>query len=97
MARGLAGKMISKPRIELLYVPGCPLRDRVRAALYECLAETGVRAVIEEREGAYPSPTLLIDGLDVITANPPVGPLRCRLDLPTREQIHAALTGTDRE
>jgi hypothetical protein len=86
--------MTSKPRIELLYVPGCPLRDRVRAAVEECLADMGVRSVIEEREGAYPSPTLLIDGLDVITAGSPDGPPRCRVDLPTREQIQAALTGT---
>jgi hypothetical protein len=94
MACGWVGEMTANPRIVLLSVPGCPLRDRVRLVLEECLAEAGMTATIEEREGAYPSPTLLIEGLDVTSAELRIGPPCCRLDLPTRGQIHAALART---
>jgi hypothetical protein len=57
-------------RIELVYVPACPLVDRVRAVVRECLEDAGIDAVVHEREGAYPSPTLLVDGADVITGKP---------------------------
>jgi hypothetical protein len=60
------------------------------------LAATGISAVIEEAEGDYPSPTLLVDGLDVVTGQPGGGAPRCRLDLPTREQIATALSREDR-
>ncbi|MDA8069181.1 hypothetical protein [Conexibacter sp. DBS9H8] len=45
---------------------------------------------IEEVEGPYPSPTLLVGGIDVTGRTPAAGP-SCRLDLPTEEQIVAAL------
>lgn len=83
-------------RVQLLHVPDCPLIDRVRTVLRECLRQTSRPAVVEEFEGAYPSPTLLIDGIDAATGRPPAamaGPC-CRLDLPTRSQIRAALNGS---
>lgn len=46
---------------------------------------------LDLRVGPYPSPALLIDGLDVTTGEPIVGAARCQLDLPTREQILTAL------
>ena len=56
--------------IELLHVPDCPLLDRIRDTLSACLplAETPVR--IQEREGDYPSPTLLINGVDIASGAP---------------------------
>jgi len=45
---------------------------------------------VEQLEGPYPSPALLIDGADV-TGKPLVQQPSCRLDLPTEEQIMAAL------
>jgi hypothetical protein len=45
---------------------------------------------VEDLEGPYPSPTLLIDGTDVTGKSSRDGPA-CRLDLPTEEQILAAL------
>jgi hypothetical protein len=80
-------------RIELMYVPACPLVDRVRAMVRECLEDAGIKAVVHEREGAYPSPTLLVDGADVVTGEPISGPACCRLELPTPGQIRSALAG----
>jgi hypothetical protein len=80
-------------QIQLLHVPDCPLVDRVRATLRRSLAETTIRVMIEEIEGPYPSPTLLIEGHDV-TGRTPVFAPSCRLDLPTEEQVLAALSST---
>jgi hypothetical protein len=77
--------------IELWHVPDCPLVDRLRAALHACLHHTGITVPVHERQGSYPSPTLVINGVDVATATPPGGSVCCRLDLPTHEQIHTAL------
>jgi hypothetical protein len=54
------------------------------------LASIGATAVIEEVEGPYPSPTVLIEGVDVTGRSLGAGPA-CRLDLPTREQIVSAV------
>lgn len=82
------------PTIELWYVPDCPLIDRVRANLYECLEHRGLDITVHEREGDYPSPTLIIDGVDVATGTAPDSAVCCRLDLPTHDQIHAALANS---
>ena len=79
------------PRIQLLYVPGCPLVDQVRTTLRESLAATGSRSKVEEIEGPCASPTLLVNGVDVTGRTPPPG-TSCRLDLPTKDQIVATLT-----
>jgi hypothetical protein len=87
---GLA-HLARRTRIQLLHVPDCPLVDQVRATLSRSLAKTEVEAVIEEMEGPYPSPTLLIEGIDVTGHTPDPG-ASCRLDLPTEEQVLAALS-----
>jgi len=74
-------------RIQLLHVPGCPLVDQLRARVSECLAQAGMPVPIEETEGPYPSPTLLVDGTDAATGQPPTDTACCRLDLPTHMQI----------
>ncbi|HTW06399.1 MAG TPA: MerR family DNA-binding protein [Acidimicrobiales bacterium] len=57
----------------------CPLLERV-----------GATAVVEEAEGPYPSPTVLIEGVEI--AGYPLGPgPACRIDLPTRDEIAAAI------
>lgn len=81
-------------KIQLLHVPDCPLADRIRVRLHECLHQAGVSAAIEEAEGPYPSPTLLIDGVDVATGTTPAAGICCRLDLPTDTQILSALHGS---
>ncbi|MFI7679034.1 alkylmercury lyase [Actinophytocola sp. NPDC049390] len=77
--------------IELWHVPGCPLVDQVRATLQECLRTADIHVPVHERQGAYPSPTLVINGIDVVTGTTPSDSVCCRLDLPTRAQIHTAL------
>ena len=77
--------------VRLLHVPGCPLTGRVMATLRDCLAGTGIPVRVEDVEGDFPSPTLLVGGVDVVTgAAPPACPC-CRLDLPTGAAILAAL------
>ena len=46
-------------------VPGCPNAAEVRALVEEVLAGAGVLADIEELEGPYPSPSVLVHGIDV--------------------------------
>jgi hypothetical protein len=79
-------------RIELLHVAGCPHVDRVRQALRSSLAQENIHAAVEERQGDYPSPTLLIDGVDVMGPSAAIGGA-CRLDVPTSQRILAALRG----
>jgi hypothetical protein len=73
-------------RVSILHVAGCPLVERVRRMVDEVLAATGSRGEVVEIEGPYPSPTLLIEGVDV-TGRPGGNGSACRLDLPTREQV----------
>lgn len=53
-------------KIELLHVPGCPYVANARRLLQECLAELKITAHVEEHQGAYPSPTILLDGRDMM-------------------------------
>jgi hypothetical protein len=78
------------PRIELLHVKDCPNVGQVRETLQLALLQAGLRTPITEIEGAFSSPTLLIDGVDVTGRQAEHQP-SCRLDLPTVAQILAAL------
>lgn len=77
-------------KIELLHVPDCPHVDAARAVLGECLSELKLGVTVEEREGPFPSPTILVNGVDVMGA--PVSQIAaCRLDVPTRHRLLIAL------
>jgi hypothetical protein len=76
--------------IELLSVAGCPHVDATRLLLAACVEEMQVEAHIEEKVGAYPSPTIRIDGVDVM-GSPSSAEAACRLDTPTRDRVLAAL------
>jgi hypothetical protein len=78
-------------RVRILHVPGCPLVERLRAEVESVLDEVAPDFRLALVEGDYPSPTLLVDGMDVTTGAPVSGEPRCRLDLPTAQQIHDAL------
>ena len=78
-------------RIQILQVPGCPLVDGVIQLARECQAHVGDSGPLVVSIGQYPSPTLLVDGRDVTTGEPVAGEARCRLDLPTGEQVLSAL------
>lgn len=79
-------------RVELLQVPDCPNAAAARRVVQDCLARIGATVPIEETVGPFPSPTVLVDGHDVMGGpggRPADG--ACRLDLPTTERVLAAL------
>jgi hypothetical protein len=79
-------------RVELLRHDGCPRAAQVRELVEDCVQELGVDAVVTDRVARYPSPSLLVDGVDVM-GDPGDGvPVdACRLDVPTRVRVVAAL------
>lgn len=78
-------------QIELLSHPGCPNAAAARETLAECLGSLGIDVPITEHVGDFPSPSVVINDADVMRAGAvPIG-RSCRLDLPTREAIMAAL------
>ena len=79
-------------RIELLTSPGCPNAAAAKATITECLTSLGIDVPIIDRVGSYPSPTVLVDGVDVMCpeAGAPIGDA-CRLDLPTQQRVLDAL------
>ena len=78
------------PLIEILCLPGCPHVDSARALVRTCLERAGLDVSVEERVGDYPSPTVLVDGVDIMGAPATSGPA-CRLDLPTEARLMDAL------
>jgi len=79
------------PQVELRWVPDCPNVDRVRRELLAALAELDLTVDVKERIGDHPSPTVVVDGLDVVTHETPRPGPSCRLDLPTHAQLIDAL------
>jgi hypothetical protein len=79
-------------RVEILSAPGCRNAAAAMTAVTECLSVLGIDVPIIERVGRYPSPTVLIDGVDVMRPDDgaPAGEA-CRLDLPTAQRILDAL------
>jgi hypothetical protein len=77
-------------RISILHRPDCPLVAGMRAEVEAALERIRTTAVIEDIEGAYPSPTVLIDGVEV-DGYPLGSDPACRIDLPTQEQISSAI------
>jgi hypothetical protein len=58
----------------------------------ECLTTLGLTVPIIDRVGRYPSPTVLVNGVDVMRPGAaPVGDA-CRLDLPTPQRVLDALS-----
>jgi hypothetical protein len=82
--------MSPPPHIEVRYFAGCPHAESARGLVRRCLENLGLEAPIEERDGDYPSPTILVDGVDV-TGSPASLGRACRVDLPTEAQVTAAL------
>ncbi|MGC5019339.1 alkylmercury lyase family protein [Micromonospora sp. DT47] len=76
--------------VELRSVPDCPNLAPVREALYTSLAALGLPAEVTEVVGDYPSPSVLVNGVDVMGGVVGDG-AACRLDLPTAEHLRAAL------
>ena len=79
-------------RIELLSAPGCPHAAAAKQTITDGLAALGIDVPIIDRVGRYPSPTILVEGVDVMRpgAAAPIADA-CRLDLPTPQRILDAL------
>jgi hypothetical protein len=79
-------------RIEVLSSSGCPHAAAAKKTVADCLAALGIDVPITERVGRYPSPTVLVDGVDVMRpeAGAAIGDA-CRLDLPTPHRVLDAL------
>ena len=79
-------------RVELLHYEGCPLAPAALQQVRQCLSALGAPDPVLVRVGDYPSPTVLVDGIDVMGAAAELSTARvCRLDVPTRERVLAAL------
>lgn len=73
-------------RIELRHVPECPNVEKTRILLRDVVNALDLQIEIDEREGDYPSPSVLVDGVDVM-GDPGFGGGGCRLDLPDRRRL----------
>jgi hypothetical protein len=87
----MTGTQERPSRLQILQVADCPLVGRLVEDVQACVTEWGVSERVEVVVGDYPSPTLVIDGLDVSTGRPVQGGPCCRIDLPSREQIRDAV------
>jgi len=80
--------------VELLTAPGCPNAAAARATIADCLSTLGIDVPITDRVGRYPSPTVLVDGVDVMRTESGVrSGDACRLDVPTPQRVLDALHG----
>lgn len=77
-------------KVEFLFFAGCPNVPRVRAVLARAVAKLGHTVPVHELEGDHPSPSILVNGVDVM-GDVPVSGRACRLDMPTEERILDAL------
>lgn len=103
------------PRVELIYDTDCPNVERARKALLEGFGRAGLQPSWQEWDRQLPespayvrgygSPTILVDGGDVVGAVPGTGQSSCRLyrhgsgtfeGAPSVEQIGAALRASGR-
>ena len=84
---------MSEPvHVEVLHHEGCPLFASALELVRDCVRESGVDAVLSERVAQYPSPTVLVEGRDVMGVPGDGMPVdACRLDLPTRDRVVDAL------
>jgi hypothetical protein len=76
--------------VQILHVPECPLLPAAREAVHRAAAALGAKVDIEEVEGVFPSPSVVVGGSDV-TGRSLSGGACCRLDLPTDDQLRDAL------
>lgn len=80
-------------RVELLYHHGCRQAHAARQLIERCLHTLAITTPILVWVGDYPSPTVLVDGIDVMRPAHPVAPgSACRLDVPTQDRLLDALT-----
>ena len=75
-------------QVELLPAPDCPNAAAARAVVTECLDRLGLAVPVRERMGDYASPTILVDGVDVLTEAQGTPAMQaCRLNVPTEARV----------
>jgi hypothetical protein len=77
-------------KIEVLYAAGCPHVAEALALVERCLARLAISAELAVREADVPSPSVLVNGVDVMGA-PDGEAALCRLDRPTEVRVLRAL------
>lgn len=78
-------------RVDFYYDHDCPLAEDLRRDLLTCLAERHIRwEWIDHIDEGRLSPTVLLDGIDLVDPVPPGH--GCRLARPDRERICEELT-----
>jgi len=82
--------------ISILYHAGCPHARPAIDLVHRCVARLDIVAAIVEEEGDHPSPTVLVDGCDVMGVQSPPGRY-CRLDVPTEDRVLEALRHAGRK
>jgi hypothetical protein len=79
-------------RVELLHFEGCPSAPAAHRLVRHCLIALGIPDPVLVRVGDGPSPTVLVNGTDVMRpAAEPSDVSMCRIDVPSRERVLAAL------
>ena len=79
-------------RVELLHYEGCPLAPAAHRLVRQCLITLGIPDPVLVRVGDWPSPTVLVNGTDVMRPAAELSTARvCRIDVPTRERVLAAV------
>jgi hypothetical protein len=79
-------------RVELLYHAGCRSAPAALQLVRECLITLGLPDPVLVRVGDYLSPTVLVNGTDVMRPGTRLSEgSACRIDVPTRERMLAAL------
>ncbi len=79
-------------RVELLHYEGCPLAPAAHRLVRQCLIALGIPDPVLVWVGDCPSPTVLVNGTDVMRpAGEPLKARVCRIDVPTRARLLAAL------
>jgi len=76
--------------ISILFHSGCPHARQAVELVHRCVARLGIAIPVHEYEGDHASPTVLVNGLDVMGHPPPLG-RTCRLDMPTEARVLDAL------
>ncbi len=92
----LTVKRLHIVKIELFYFQGCPHAGAARALLARCLGQLALDVSVIEIDGRHPSPTIRIDGRDVM-GEPASREPSCRLDVPTEARLVAALQAATRQ
>jgi hypothetical protein len=84
-------ELTDPPKVELLHLCDCLYVEQARQLLRDCLNDLSMTSVeVVDREGDFSSPSILVNGIDVMGA-PAIEGASCRLDLPTRERVMSAL------